>query len=147
MRRGRSFFFYAFSSFFGALLIAVSFAYNNYRYSKYNFINFNELILYQKKALFKPKNDQYTLVIYSSNMNSPDLLLSKINNKYPIMLIDLYQKRTFASTTKVIHTTAGMNTLLSIIHTFRIKEVPVSFEIVRFDKFIYKQNTKPEVLR
>jgi len=53
-RRSLFSFSYVFASFFGAAMIAAAFAYFNYKYSQYKFINFKEMILYTKSQLFVP---------------------------------------------------------------------------------------------
>ena len=35
-------------------MIAIAFAYFNYKFSEYKFINFDEWVFYEKSALFKP---------------------------------------------------------------------------------------------
>jgi len=56
MKKGRKLFSlnYLFASFFGALMIAGAFAYFNYRFSQYKFIDFGRWIYYQKSDIFIP---------------------------------------------------------------------------------------------
>jgi len=132
---------YLFASFFGALMIAGAFAYYNYKFSQFKFFNFKDNIFYQKKDIFVPKEQKYTVVIYSSNMTKPDKLLKKIKTKNKILAIDLYQKR-FDENNKTIFITSGINTLLKMIQQYNIYSVPVVFDIKKFNNKLYKQDSK-----
>ena len=46
---------YIFGSFFGAAMIATAFAYSNYRFSQYKFVDFAKLVFYEKKRNFHSK--------------------------------------------------------------------------------------------
>ena len=142
-RKGRKIFSlnYLFASFFGALMIAGAFAYYNYKFSQFKFFNFKDNIFYQKKDIFVPKEQKYTVVIYSSNMTKPDKLLKKIKTKNKILAIDLYQKR-FDENNKTIFITSGINTLLKMIQQYNIYSVPVVFDIKKFNNKLYKQDSK-----
>jgi len=146
-RKGRRVFSlnYLFASFFGALMIAGAFAYYNYKFSEFKFFNFKENILYKKSDLFTPTDEIYTVLIYSSNMSDKDKLLRKLKTDHKILAIDLYQQR-FKEENSTIFLTAGMNTLLKIIQKFNIYNVPVVFEIKKFNNVLYKQNSKIESL-
>jgi len=136
---------YLFASFFGALMIAGAFAYYNYKFSQFKFFNFKENPLYTKKDIFVPKNKKYMVLIYSSNMNNKNKLLQKIKTEEKILAIDLYQQR-FKEENSTIYLTAGINTLIKIIQKFNIYEVPVVFEIKKFNNVLYKQNSKMTIL-
>jgi len=143
-RRGKSLFSfsYVFASFFGAAMIAAAFAYFNYKYSQYKFINFKETILYTKSQLFVPEKDRYIVVIYSSHMGNIDKALVPLQRKNSVLAIDLYQRRR-AAEGNVTFATAGTNTLLKIIHRFHIREVPSYFMIKKQnDHGRYKQDSK-----
>ncbi len=148
MRKGRKLFSlnYLFASFFGALMIAGAFAYFNYRFSEYKFINFQNWIYYGKSDIFTPKQDEYTMVIYSSNMQDISQILQKVNKSNPIIAIDLYQKKR-GKQNGVTYLTAGMNTLLKLIQRFNIYEVPSVFRIKKFKNFLYKQDSMIEVIK
>ncbi|WP_456403116.1 hypothetical protein [Hydrogenimonas sp.] len=133
---------YVFASFFGAAMIAAAFAYFNYKYSQYRFINFKEMILYTKSQIFEPEKDRYIVVIYSSHMGDIDPALKELKRKNSVLAIDLYQQRR-AAEPGVVYATAGTNTLLKIIHRFHIREVPSYFMIKRQnDKGLYKQDSQ-----
>jgi len=133
---------YVFASFFGAAMIAIAFAYFNYKYSQYKFINFKETILYTKSQIFVPKKDRYIVVIYSSHMGSIEKNLANLKQKNSLLVIDLYQQRR-ESTPYVIYATAGTNTLLKIIHRFHIREVPSYFMIKKQNENgLYKQDSQ-----
>ena len=137
---------YLFASFFGALMIAGAFAYFNYRFSEYKFINFQNRIYYEKSDVFVPKSKYYTVLIYSSNMQNINKVLQKINKSNPIIAIDLYQKRR-GKKNGVIYLTSGMNTLLKLIQRFNIYEVPSAFRIKKFKNLLYKQDSIIEVIK
>ncbi len=133
---------YVFASFFGAAMIAAAFAYFNYKYSQYRFINFKEMILYTKSQIFEPEKDRYIVVIYSSHMGDIDSALRELKGKNSVLAIDLYQRRR-AGEPGIVYATAGTNTLLKIIHRFHIREVPSYFMIKRQnDKGLYKQDSQ-----
>ncbi len=143
-RRRRSLFSfsYVFASFFGAAMIAAAFAYFNYKYSQYKFINFKETILYTKSQLFVPDKESYIVVVYSSHMGNIDDALKPLAKRNSVLAIDLYQQRR-ESENGVVYATAGTNTLLKIIHRFHIREVPSYFMIKKQnDKGLYKQDSK-----
>jgi len=148
MKKGRKIFSlnYLFASFFGALMIAGAFAYFNYRFSEYKFIDFGRWIYYQKSDAFIPNYDKYTVVIYSSNMQDIDKILQKVNKINPIIAIDLYQKKR-GKMNGVIYITSGMNTLLKLIQRFNIYEVPSAFRIEKFKKLLYKQDSIIEIIK
>jgi len=138
---------YVFASFFGAAMIAVAFAYFNYKYSQYKFINFKETILYTKSQLFVPEKDRYIVVIYSSHMGSIEENLANLKKKNSLLVIDLYQERKDGAP-NIIYATAGTNTLLKIIHRFHIREVPSYFMIKKQnDQGLYKQDSQIYLLK
>jgi len=144
--KGRSSLFYIFSSFVGALLVAGAFAYNNYRFAKFKFINFDETILYSKHNIFKPTNDYYYMLIFSSKMSDFQKLISQIPKNYPIIAIDMYGK-TFDNTKQTIFLRAGTNTIIKIIQKFNIYKVPVYFVIKRYHKNLFKQDSNKKHLK
>ncbi|BBG64936.1 hypothetical protein NNO_0234 [Hydrogenimonas sp.] len=145
-RRSPFSFSYVFASFFGAAMIAAAFAYFNYKYSQYRFINFKEMILYTKSQIFVPDKERYIVVIYSSHMGDIEESLKRLGKKNSVLAIDLYQQRR-ESGAGVIYATAGTNTLLKIIHRFHIREVPSYFMIKREnDKGLYKQDSRVYLL-
>jgi len=127
-------------------MIAGAFAYFNYRFSEYKFIDFGRWIYYQKSDIFVPNNDKYTVVIYSSNMQDIDKILQKVNKINPIIAIDLYQKKR-GKKGGIIYITSGMNTLLKLIQRFNIYEVPSAFRIKKFKKLLYKQDSMIEKIK
>ena len=80
------------SSFFGAAMIATAFAYFNYKFSEYKFIDFSQWILYEKQALFTPDEPYYTLIFYNSKVQSPAELLQG-TQRYPVLAIDYAQQK------------------------------------------------------
>ncbi len=142
MRQGRRVFSlnYLFASFFGALMIASAFAYFNYRFSQYKFIDFRDWIYWEKSDIFVPKYDKYTVIVYSSNMQNMDKILKKVDKSKHILAVDLYQKRR-ENSKNVIYVTTGMNGLLKFIQRFHIMEVPSVFRIVKQRDLKYKQDS------
>jgi hypothetical protein len=138
--RGKSSLFYIFSSFIGALLVAGFFAYDNYRFAKFKFIDFSKTILYTKNDIFTPKKNNYYMLIFSSRMSNIDTLLSKIPKNYPIIALDMYQV-VYNDKKNLIFLRAGTNTIISIIRKFNLNKVPIYFEIKRYNKTLFKQNS------
>ncbi len=145
-RRGRGFSLtYVFASFFGALMVAGAFAYYNYKFSEYKFFDFREHTFYTQNDIFTPKEEKYTVLVYSSNMQDRKDIAQKLKKTNPILAIDLYQKR-FKGEDSMIAITSGMNTLLQFIQRFNIYEIPCAFEIRRFKGTQYKQNSHIETI-
>lgn len=123
-------------------MIAAAFAYFNYKYSQYKFINFKETILYTKNQIFEPRKDRYIVVVYSSKMGDIEDALKPLAAKNSVLAIDLYQQRR-DNKKGIVYATAGTNTLLKIIHRFHIREVPSYFMIKKQnDNGLYKQDSK-----
>jgi hypothetical protein len=147
MRRGRKVFSlnYLFASFFGALMIASAFAYFNYRFSQYKFIDFDNWIYYEKSDIFKPKFDNYTVLIYSSNIQNSSAILKKIGKQEHILAIDMYQKRK-KNSQNITNITSGMNNLLKLVQRFHIIGVPSVFMIKKVKKEKYKQDSMIKIV-
>jgi len=143
--RGKSSLFYIFSSFGGALLVAAAFFYYNYKFAQFKFINFDNIILYTKNDIFKPKKDNYYMLIFSSKMGDVNKLISQIPKNYPIIAIDMYQKE-FKNTKRVIFLRGGTNTIIDIIQKFNIYKIPVYCAIKRYHKNLFKQDSVKKVL-
>lgn len=137
---------YLFASFFGALLVAGAFAYSNYRFSEYKFIDFSQWIFYEKKDIFTPKKDNFTLVIYSSNMQDFDSFADKIDTKDSLLVLDMFQQKRGLEG-NVLYLGAGMNTLLQVVQRFNVYELPSTFKIKRFKGTQYKQDSLVSVIR
>ncbi len=142
LKKGRKIFSlnYLFASFFGALMIASAYAYFNYKFAEFKFIDFDKWIFYEKKDIFKPKEEKYVVILYSSHKDNLKNLVQKVKNRYKILAIDIYQKR-FKNSKRVIYLTAGINQLLSFIQRFNIYIVPSLFIIKRVKKNRYKQDS------
>lgn len=130
---------YVFASFFGAAMVASAFAYFNFKFSEYKFIDFSELIFYEKSDIFTPKESEYIVVIFSSNMQTVEDIES-YHKEGKILAIDLYQKR-FESSEKVIFISSGINTLLEFVQKFNIYSVPSAFILKRDRESRYKQDS------
>jgi hypothetical protein len=137
---------YTFASFFGAVMIAAAYAYFNYKFSEYRFIDFkDEFVFYNNKEIFVPNEEYYAVFVYSSNMPISKKALQKIDKEYPILAVDIYQNR-FKNEEKVIYLTAGTNTLLKFIQKFNIYNVPTVFLLKRVNKTQYKQDSMIQAL-
>jgi len=143
---GRGQFSLVFASFFGAAMIAAAFAYSNYRFSQYKFIDFSQSIFYTKDDIFTPKYDEFIVVIYSSNMQNFDTIKSKISKEYPIVAIDMFQQKR-GEIDEVLYIWAGMNRLLQVIQRFNIVEIPSSFKIKRYRDTNFKQDSLVKVIK
>jgi len=127
-------------------MIAGAFAYYNYTFSKYKFFDFGKNIFYEKRDIFTPKKQKYTVIVYSSNMQSYKKIVKKIKTSNPILAIDLYQKR-FNKEDSIIPITSGMNTLLKFVQKFNIYEVPTFFDIKKVREKLYQQDSSIKKLK
>jgi hypothetical protein len=128
------------ASFFGAAMIAASFAYFNYKFSEYKFINFSEWTFYEKSALFSPHEEKYIIVFYSSREQNTMNLLATMNLGIPILAIDYYN-RVRENTDSTIFLRSGTKTSLSFIQRFNIYESPSIFFIKKHKDSLYKQDS------
>ena len=127
-------------SFFGAAMIAAAFAYFNYKFAEYKFVNFDEWIFYEKRDLFKPDKNRYLVVFYSSKAGNTATLLQNATTKYPIIAVDYYQQN-FESTPNVRFIRSGTNTTLQFIQRFNIYHTPCVFIIKKVKEGLYKQDS------
>jgi len=134
------------ASFFGAAMIAGAFAYFNFKFAEYKFINFNKWVFYEEKSLFEPSQERYLVLFYSSKSTSIVERLKNVESKYPILAIDFYQQN-FKSSEKIHFLRAGSNTILKVIQRFNIYEVPSIFLIKQSNKTLYKQDSMVHKLR
>jgi hypothetical protein len=136
---------YVFASFFGALMIGSSYAYFNYKFTKYNFIDFNQVTLWSKTDIFTPIKDEYIVVLFNSNNKIVLQKIKNLNRDYPILAIDINQKR-FQSNDRVIFVTSSMSNILQVVQKFNIYSVPSFFMIKRQNKILYKQDSSVQML-
>ena len=128
------------ASFFGAAMIAGAFAYFNYKFSEYKFINFNEFVYYEKNDLFTPSEDEYIVIFYSSREKGTMDKLANLDLHLPILAIDYYN-RVRKNTKTTIFLRSGTNTSLKFIQRFNIYNSPSMFFIKRTKDSLYKQNS------
>lgn len=128
------------ASFFGAAMIAGAFAYFNYKFSEYKFIDFNKWIFYEKKDIFQPKSDKYVVIFYSSKDNDTQELLSKTDLSIPILAIDYYNE-TYQNSNTTTFLRSGTKTSLDFIQRFNIYQSPSIFFIKRTKESLYKQDS------
>lgn len=136
---------YVFGSFFGAAMIAAAFAYNNYRFSQFKFINFNEVILYEKSDIFVPDKPSYTLLFFSSNQKKLEQILPSLASDLPVLAVDIAQKKQDYQDIKVLR--SDINTILKMLFALNISELPTALEIKKDKNQIYKQNSKLQKLK
>lgn len=129
------------ASFFGAAMIAGAFAYFNYKFSEYKFLNFTEWTFYKEKSLFTPSANRYIVIFYSSNVPGTMAYLKKVHaSDYPIIAIDYYQQ-TAPSSDGIEFLKAGTNTTLKFIQRFNIYHTPSVFIIKKTNNMLYKQDS------
>ncbi|MDD3323568.1 MAG: hypothetical protein PHN38_00395 [Sulfurospirillaceae bacterium] len=121
-------------------MIAGAFAYFNYRFSEYKFIDFDKWIYYRKSDIFQPDKERYLVLFYSSSMQDVGKILEKMDRKEPILAVDLYLTRP-EEDSSAIYITSGTNTLLKMIQRFNIYEAPCYFYIKRIRNGLYKQDS------
>jgi len=141
-RKGKSLFSLStlLASFFGAAMIAISFAYFNYKFSEYKFINFKEWTFYEKSDIFTPTEDEYIVVFYSSREKGTMDLLAKTDLHLPILAIDYYNKaRENSKTTTFLR--SGTKNSLAFIQRFNIYDSPSIFFIKKQKDSLYKQDS------
>jgi len=129
-----------FASFFGAALIAGAFAYFNYKFSEYKFIDFDEWTFYEKNDVFKPSEQKYLVVMFSSKDANTQEKLAHINAKYKVLAIDFYQN-SFDNSPSTIFLRSGTNTNLKFIQRFNIYNSPSIFIIKKVKESLYKQDS------
>jgi len=126
-------------------MVAAAFSYYNYKFSQYKFINFNDFVLYEKTAIFKPKAPYYTVLFYNSKTQDPKILL-KAKQEHPVIAID-YAQAKFVNTKKITFVTAPTNTMLNIIQRFNIYKTPSVFIIKQSKESLYKQDSMIHVMK
>ena len=128
------------ASFFGAAMIAGAFAYFNYKFSEYKFINFKDWTFYEKSDIFVPKADRYIVVFYSSREKGVVDKLSNVEFEYPVLAIDYYNKSA-KNSKRTIFLRSGTSTSLKFIQRFNIYESPSIFFIKKTKDTLYKQDS------
>ncbi len=128
------------ASFFGAAMIAAAFAYFNYKFSEYKFIDFREWIFYEKSDIFTPTHDKYIVVFYSSKEKNTAQLLSNTDINLPILAIDYYNE-VFENSKNTTFLRSGTKNSLSFIQRFNIYESPSIFFIKKSKDSLYKQDS------
>jgi len=109
------------ASFFGAAMIAAAFAYFNYKFSEYKFIDFKDWVFYEKNDIFTPQADKYIVIFYSSKEKGTMEKLANTNLNIPILAIDYYNEVQTKSE-NTIFLRSGTKTSLSFIQRFNIYE-------------------------
>jgi hypothetical protein len=128
------------ASFFGAALIATAFAYFNYKFSEYKFIDFKEWTFYTKSDIFIPKEESYIVIVYSSKQHKVQKQISTLDLNIPILAIDYYNEIE-ENSHNITFLRAGTNTSLAFIQRFNIYQVPSIFIIKKSQDTLYKQDS------
>ena len=128
------------ASFFGAAMIAAAFAYFNYKFSEYKFINFKDWTFYEKSDIFVPTSDKYIVVFYSSREAETMQLLANTDLNIPILAIDYYN-RVQKNTKTTTFLRSGTKTSLKFIQRFNIYNSPSIFIIKKNKGTLYKQDS------
>ncbi|SFV66195.1 FIG00470476: hypothetical protein [hydrothermal vent metagenome] len=128
------------ASFFGAAMIAGAFAYFNYKFSEYKFIDFKKWSFYEKSDIFLPKAERYIVIFYSSRQKNSMQKLLNLKLKTHILAIDYYNQ-IHKNSKNIIFLRAGTNTSLQFIQRFNIYKVPSLFFIKRIKETLYKQDS------
>mgnify|MGYP005664130413 FL=1 len=128
------------ASFFGAGMIAIAFAYFNYKFQEYKFIDFNKWLVYEKGQIFTPEQERYLVIFYSSKKSGTIENINKLRPQYKILAIDYYQQD-FPSNERVRYVRSGTNTILNIIQRFNIYKTPSVFIIKKVKEGLYKQDS------
>jgi len=128
------------ASFFGAAMVAGAFAYFNYKFSEYKFIDFKDFVYYEKNDIFKPSKEEYIIVFYSSREKGTMDKLANLNLNLPILAIDYYN-RVRTNTSKTTFLRSGTNTSLKFIQRFNIYTSPSIFFIKKVKDSLYKQDS------
>ncbi|MEA1955806.1 MAG: hypothetical protein U9N02_04850 [Campylobacterota bacterium] len=128
------------ASFFGSALIATAFAYFNYKFAEYKFIDFKQWVFYEKSDIFTPKEDKYIVVFYSSKTKGTMDKLAQVNLNIPIIAIDYYNEiRKNSKNTTFLR--SGTKNSLNFIQRFNIYESPSIFFIKKNKDSLYKQDS------
>lgn len=143
MRQRRGLRAYLLSSFFGAAMIAATYAYFNYKFSQFHFIDFDKQLFYSAKDIFLPHDEKYTVIVYSSKKDDIFRLVKRVKEHDRFLALDLAGSRP-AGTDEITFITSGINTLLPFVNGFKIYRVPVVFDIERVKNGNYKQASKIE---
>ena len=141
-KRGKSLFSLStlLASFFGSALIAGAFAYFNYKFSQYQFIDFKKWTFYEKSEIFTPKEDKYIVIFYSSKESDTQDKLANIDLNIPIIAIDYYNT-VRQNSTETTFLRSGTKNSLNFIQRFNIYESPSIFFIKKSKDSLYKQDS------
>jgi len=129
-----------FASFFGAALIAGAFAYFNYKFSKYKFIDFNQFIFYEANDIFKPQKERYIVIFFSSKEPDAAKKIASLHLNTPVLAIDYYNNK-IQKRNNTLFLRSGTNTSLKFIQRFNIYDEPSMFVIKRVHETLYKQDS------
>jgi len=124
-------------------MVASAYAYFNFKFSEYRFIDFDKYVFYGKEEIFTPKEDNYLLLMYSSHDKTHIQKIKDLKVEYKIIAIDIHQKR-FKSDENISYVSTGINSAVNIIQKFNIYNLP-SLLFIKKDKNIrYKQDSTVE---
>ncbi|MGD9719425.1 MAG: hypothetical protein AB7U24_09300 [Sulfurimonadaceae bacterium] len=141
-KRGKSLFSLStlLASFFGAAMIAGAFSYYNYKFAEYKFIDFKEWVFYEKKDIFRPQEERYIVIFYSSKDAQSVARLETINLTIPIIALDYYNEP-HPNTDHITFLRSGTKNSLGFIQRFNIYDAPSIFFIKKVKDSLYKQDS------
>lgn len=137
---------YVFGSFFGAFMVSIAFAYFNFKFTEYRFIDFNKIAFFDQRKLFIPTADKYIVLIYSTKSTPNINSLGIDNSKYKILAIDIHQGKS-RNNENYINLKSSINNILQVIQKFNIYTVPSTFLIEKNNKTLYKQDSSINILK
>lgn len=126
-------------------MVASAYAYFNFKFSEYRFIDFNNYTFYSKKDVFVPSEEAYVFLIYSSHSLGQIDKVKNLKVEYPIIAIDIHQKR-FESNNRVHYVTTGINSIINIIQKFNFYNTPTLLFIEKQNGLVYKQSSQLNTL-
>ena len=138
---------------FAVFVIGSAFAYYDYKFSRFHFIDFAEHIFLtgSNGTVFVPESEAYIVVFYSSRQGDQrddqddlrEILAHENIGTRPVLAIDLSQQF-HAPHENVTHISAEINTLLPVLRRFNILHSPSVMLIVRENGSRYKQASRVE---
>lgn len=121
-------------------MIAAAFAYFNYKFSEYKFVDFHKWVFYEKSKPFIPTQEKYLILFYSSKEPNTQEFLTNLELNYPVLAIDYYNS-VEPNTPTVTFLRSGTQTSLSFIQRFNIYNTPSVFLIAKQRDSVYKQDS------
>lgn len=127
-------------------MIALAYGYFHYKFNKFKFLDFKEIVLYTKEDVFTPDKEKYAFIFYSSKKNKLEKLVQKVKtDEFPVVAIDFSQNNR-ESGKNYISVTGGYDQLLKVINRLHLEHIPSIMIIKKEKNLIYKQDSSIEML-